>query len=87
MPGIPAGQGVKGKQVKILCDLVTVMGEKPARRKGAATGQPGRRQALGIPQPGNLPAMGTGVAHVPDHEELIVPKAAAPAAFLAAPYA
>ena len=27
-----AGQRVKGKQVEILCDLVTVMGEKPARR-------------------------------------------------------
>ena len=38
-----------------------------------------------IPQPGNLPPMGTGSASVPDHEELIVPKASCTGGFFGLP--
>ena len=61
---------VKGKQVQILYDLVTVKGECGAQnvtgesREGSA--------ACEDPKPGNLPYAGTG-ASAPDHEALVVP--------------
>lgn len=57
-------QGVKGKQVQILCDLVTVTGEKTPLR----CAQPLKNREGGVfaePQPGNLPVLGTGAARCP----------------------
>lgn len=83
--GAVGGRQVKGKQVKILCDLVTVSREQKARRASAVTGKLGRRLFVhtrrvggkppapsGICEPGNLPDVGTGMK-IPDHEALIVP--------------
>lgn len=62
---------VKGKQVQVLCDLVTVCREYGAMK---ATGvKLGRRPDVSICEPGNLPSAGTGRIF-PNHEELIVLK-------------
>ena len=58
---------LKGKQVRILYDLVTVFKEYEARCFCTVTGQPGRLLYMLIYKPGNLPAIGTGT-YVPDHE-------------------
>ena len=72
------GQGVKGKQVKNLCDLVTVSQERMifAEMQSLILSGLGRRSRVWTGKPGNLPAVGTGI-YFPDHEELIVPVCAA----------
>ena len=52
-----AGQGVKGKQVKILYDLVTV-NRRIALHDAIAKVR--RRGAVMTRKPGNLPVIGTG---------------------------
>ena len=54
--GPPQGQGVKGKQVRILHELVTVIGEYKAKReKRSHCRKAGRPLYVMIRQPGNLP--------------------------------
>ena len=54
----PQGQGVKGKQVQILYDLVTVIGKCEATCVCTATDRwLGRLLRVMILQPGNLPAI------------------------------
>lgn len=69
----PQGGGqVKGKQVRILYDLVTVSREQ---EPGAYARSLGNREGgcfVWICKPGNLPDVGTGM-RIPDHEALIVP--------------
>ena len=67
-----AGQGVKGKQVKDLYDLVTV-NRRVALQYAIAKVR--RRGAVMTRKSGNLPA--TGAGQRPGHKELAVPNTAA----------
>ena len=65
---------LKGKQVRDLCELVTVSRERMsiAGRQVTDPKGLGRRSCVRIGKPGNLPSVGTGI-HFQNHEKLVVP--------------
>ena len=71
--------GSKGKQVKILCDPVTVRGEPDANVPLII--RSGRPRHAEILKPGNLPVCKRRDPRIPDHGELVMPRLAAEPSF------